>query len=55
MKPIGIVLSSMSWCKGEWVGLTLITGIRSLFNEMLSERKFEILQNTFSETYGNFF
>lgn len=21
--PIGIVLVSLSWCKGEWIGLTL--------------------------------
>ncbi|KAJ8969886.1 hypothetical protein NQ317_013658 [Molorchus minor] len=32
--PIGIVLSSLSWWKGEWIGLTLIVDMKSILLEL---------------------
>nr|XP_022911138.1 peroxisomal leader peptide-processing protease [Onthophagus taurus] len=40
--PIGMVLSCMSWWKGEWIGLTLVASFKSVFNEILSNTTFKI-------------
>lgn len=34
--PIGIVLSSVSFWKGEWTGLTFILDVRSLLVDLLA-------------------
>ncbi|KAJ8958668.1 hypothetical protein NQ318_016393 [Aromia moschata] len=33
--PVGIVLVSVSWWKGEWVGLTLIVDVKSILLELI--------------------
>lgn len=33
--PIGIVISSLSWWRGEWVGYTLIADIKSIIVEII--------------------
>lgn len=55
-KLLGIAVSSLSWWKGEWIGLTLGVNIVPLLQNLLLFRRDEIIYHQFSNEvlYGNF-
>ena len=56
---IGIVLSSLNWWRGEWIGLTLGIKITSLIREIVTEGmhtcpKNEFVKVKFDPVIGNY-
>lgn len=55
--PIGIVISSLTWWRGEWIGLTICINLFAFLDEILSlkiaKNPSENSLNTLSPLAGN--
>ncbi|XP_044746949.1 peroxisomal leader peptide-processing protease [Coccinella septempunctata] len=51
--PIGIVISTINWWKGEWLNFTVIADLRSLFSEILGLSSSDIVNQNVIKTRTN--